>query len=137
MAAPVTTAAPSANGQNMGPPPCQRAKAELIGATPNAIEATPAIATLLSLIMTNSHVSGAPIAPGINKRNCCVAFFGAANTAVPRASRAPETTTYGMARMGAAHDRPAPGVTALGSAAMVLDGFIGSIPTIRPEAHPN
>jgi hypothetical protein len=58
MAAPVTTAAPSANGQNIGPPPCQRAEAECIGAAAIAIEATPAIAKILSLVMTNSVVSG-------------------------------------------------------------------------------
>jgi hypothetical protein len=74
MAAPVTTAAPSANGQNIGPPR-QRAEAEWIGAAASAIEATPAIATFLSLIMTNSHVSGAIVALAITKRNCRVALF--------------------------------------------------------------
>jgi hypothetical protein len=79
IAAPATTAAPSANGQKMGPP-CQWAEAGLTGAATNEIEATPTIAASLNLTMTTSQgqrhmTNNFLIAHAITKRNRSVAFF--------------------------------------------------------------
>ena len=52
MAAPVTTAAPSANGQNTGPgPPCQRAEAEWIGAAASDAVATPKLMDICCIVL--------------------------------------------------------------------------------------